>query len=192
MLLVVDSLQLLVAMMRSQYLHARMTGESSSEYEQGQWDVDALTSRLKALARELDITVIATFEHFLSHRNLASQLAESDPTYRGLLNTTQFADTVMMLSRQGASLLNLQDYFKTSLAGTPLENRISPLTDNLARLENDYRQTKEFRALRSEFAVLDILKNRNGTRDKILYVYHKPISLFEPIDFHGDVPPVNV
>jgi replicative DNA helicase len=188
MLLVVDSLQLLVAMMRSQYLHARMAGEAGGEFEQGQWDVDALTSRLKALARELDITVIATFEHFLSHRNLASQLSESDPAFRQLLNSTQFADTVMMLSRQGSSLLNLQDYFKTSLAGTPLENRVTPLNDNLARLEADYRQTKEFRALRSEFAVLDIVKNRNGTRDKVLYVYHKPVSLFEPIDYHGDVP----
>jgi replicative DNA helicase len=188
MLLVVDSLQLLVAMMRSQYLHSRMAGEVEGEVEQGQWDVDALTSRLKALARELDITVLATFEHFLTHRTLASQLSESDPAYRQLLNSSQFADTVMMLSRQGASLLNLRDYFRTSLAGTPLENRVGPLSDNLARLENDYRQTKEFRALRSEFAVLDILKNRNGTRDKILYVYHKPISLFEPIDYHGEVP----
>jgi replicative DNA helicase len=189
MLLVVDSLQLLVAMMRSLYLHNRMAGsEAEGETEYSQWDVDSLTSRLKALARELDITIIATFEHFVSHRTLASQLSENDPAYRQLLNSTQFADTVMMLSRQGASLLNLRDYFRTSLAGTPLENRVGPLSDNLARLEGDYRQTKEFRALRSEFAVLDILKNRNGTRDKVLYVYHKPISLFEPIDYHGEVP----
>ena len=182
-LLVVDSLQLMVGMIRSVWAERALMTESEIARELAQWDVSSLSSRLKALSRELDIAVLATFEHHYTLRNLASQLAETDPAYQQLLHDTQFADTAMVLSRQGASLLNLRDFFKTHLTGTPLEHRVAPITKKLEELEDGYRRTKEFEALRSEFAVLDIIKNRSGPCDKVLFVYHKPLSHLQPLEY---------
>jgi len=180
MLLVVDSLQLMVAMMRARNAE---TGSESAASEITGWDVDILTSRLKAMARELDIAVLATFEHFISHRGLFSELSENDPAARDLLFSTQFADTVMVLVRQGNSLLNLRDYFKTHFTGTPREPEIEPIVTELDRIENECNQTRDFEILSSEFAVFDIVKNRSGSREKVLFIHHRPVSVFEPLDY---------
>ena len=183
LLLVVDSLQLMVAMMRATYAEEALTGDSSNLGQLSRWDVDTLTSRLKALARELDITVLATFEHYISHRGLFSDISESDPAARQLLFNTQFADAVIVLTRQGVSLLNLQDYFQSAYTGTPLEKEIEPIFDELKRLEQAYRQTEEFESLDSEFVVLDVVKNRNGIQDKVLMIHNKPVATFEPLAY---------
>jgi len=180
MLLVVDSLQLMVAMMRARNAE---TGSESAASEITGWDVDILTSRLKAMARELDIAVLATFEHFISHRGLFSELSENDPAARDLLFSTQFADTVMVLVRQGNSLLNLRDYFKTHFTATPREPEIEPIVTQLDRIENECNQTRDFEILSSEFAVFDIVKNRSGSREKVLFIHHRPVSVFEPLDY---------
>jgi replicative DNA helicase len=180
-LLVVDSLQLMVAMIRA--MRPERGGEMELTAEALQWSVEMLTSRLKALARELDVTVLATLEHQLTHRGIASERADADPAMQRIYTDTQFADTVMLLTRQGASLLNLRDYFKTQYSDTPQESRIELANSTLSEIEKSYRQTQEFQALRSEFAVLDIIKNRNGPREKILFISHKPTSCFEPLEY---------
>lgn len=182
-LLVIDSLQLMVAMMRARWAERHLGGEGEAAAEISQWDVETLTSRLKALARELDITVVATMEHYAQHNVFAGEQGEEDSMLQQLFLDTQFADTVMLLSRQGDSLQNLRDYFKGVLTGTPHEPRIKPLEEKLLKLESDYRKTKEFKARGSEFAVLELIKNRSGPRDKILFVYHKPLSSFEPLEY---------
>ena len=186
LLLVVDSLQLMVAMMRATYAEETLTGESGAGAQLTRFDVDTLTSRLKALARELDITVLATFEHYISHRGLFSDISESDPAARQLLFNTQFADAVVVLSRQGVSLLNLRDYFQSSYTGTPREREIEPIFKELQRLEAAYRKTEDFESLQSEFVVLDVVKNRNGTQDKVLMIHNKPVSTFEPLEYLKD------
>lgn len=181
-LIVIDSLQLMAAMMRAQ--QADLAEESGNTGQMpNRWDVDALTSRLKALARELDVTILATFDYYISHRGLFSELTENDPATRELLFNTQFADVVMVLVRQGNSLLNLRDYFKTHLIGTPREHEIEPLIAKLTSLEEEHSRSDEFQALTSEFIVLDIVKNRSGPCDKILYIHKKPISIFEPLSY---------
>ena len=182
MLLVIDSLQLMVAMMRAMWAEGALGGEATAK-QMAQWDVDTLTSRLKALARELDITVLATFEQYVVHRSMASELSENDPAVRSLLYSTQFADSVLVLLRQGGSLLNLRDHFKTHLTGSPQEPLLSQFTDRLKLFEEKYRQTKEFQTQQSEFIIADIIKNRSGPRDKVLFVYHKATSYFKPLDY---------
>jgi len=187
MLLIVDSLQLMVAMMRAHHAELALGEEGVvPERQLSRWDVGTLTSRLKALARELDIVVLATFEHYVSHRGLFSELSENDPEARELLFNTQFADTVTVVSRQGNSLLNLRDYFKTHLIGTPREAEIEPIHERLQKLETDCRDTKDFESLNSEFVVLDIIKNRSGALDKILAIYHRPYFYFEPLEYLDD------
>jgi len=183
MLLVVDSLQLMVALMRALWAEHALSGELGGIAEMSHWDIETLTSRLKAMARELDVTVLATMEHNVSHRGIAGDRSEGDPAMQRLFSDTQFADAVMILSRLGASLLNLRDYYKTRYSDTPLEGRIAEINARLLEYEEMYKQTQEFQALRSEFAVLDIVKNRSGPRDKILYVSHKPTSSFEPLEY---------
>lgn len=189
MLLIADSLQLMVAMMRAHHAEMSLGEETGIPVRQlTRWDVGTLTSRLKALARELDIVVLATFEHYVSHRGLFSDLSESDPAARELLFNTQFADSVLVVARQGSSLLNLRDYFKVHFTGTPREQEIEPIHKRLARYETDCRDTKDFESLNSEFVVLDIIKNRSGPLEKVLFIYHRPYSQFEPLDYLADEP----
>lgn len=183
-ILVVDSLQLLVSIMRANWVERVSEGENMALRELARWDAESLTSKLKAMARELDITVLATHELYTSSRNLTADGATNDPVVQDLYNQTQFADTVMVLTRLGASLLNLRDWIRSSFSGTPLESRIPQIEKRLQKLEDDYRQTQQFQQMRSEFTVLDIVKNRSGPRDKVLFAYHKPTSHFEPVDYH--------
>lgn len=183
MLLVVDSLQLMVAMMRAHDVELAQLEGAAAGAATTRWDVDTLTSRLKAFARELDIAVLATFEHFISHRGLFSELSENDPAVRELLFSTQFADTVMVLVRQGNSLLNLRDYFKTHFTGTPREPEVEPILEELNRIELECSQTRDFETLNSEFVIFDIVKNRSGAREKVLFIHHKPVTVFEPLDY---------
>src|SRR5205085_1511579 len=91
--LVVDSLQLMVAVMGAIYNRTDANGADNASI--GEEDVRILAGRLKGMARELDITVMATMEYYDCSRCLAEL---SDPeTLAHLFFNTQFADTVMLL-----------------------------------------------------------------------------------------------
>ncbi len=183
-ILVVDSLQLLVSIMRANWVERTLEGENLAMRELARWDVESLTSKLKAMARELDITVLATNELYSNNRALTTDGGTIDPVIQELYNQTQFADTVMVLTKLGASLLNLRDWMRSNYSGTPKEPMIPQVEKRLQKLEDDYRQTQQFQQMKSEFTVLDVVKNRSGPRDKVLFAYHKPTSHFEPIDYH--------
>jgi replicative DNA helicase len=96
---------------------------------------------------------------------------------------TQFADTVMMLSRQGPSLKALCDSVRAQLQGTPLESKVEEMTKRLSEIEKRYQATEPFASLDAEFALLEILKNRSGPVDKIAFAFHKCCSRFEPVEY---------
>ena len=179
-LLVIDSLQLMVAMLRARSGKPSLNGDSTSLARE--IDVDILTSHLKALARELDITIVATFEYF--NRGEHNQLfRENNPAILELLHSTQFADTVFMISRLRNNLDELKEYYRDSYAGTPLEGKVAGIQQKLANIEQKYQQTPEFQDMQSEFSVLDIVKNRIGITEKVLFLHSKPVSSFTPIDY---------
>ena len=89
----------------------------------------------------------------------------------------------MVLTRQGAGLSKLKDFYRTTLSGTPSESSMSPILRRIDEIEATHINEEEFRNLTSEYAVLDILKNRSGAREKVVYSYHKAISTFEPINY---------
>jgi replicative DNA helicase len=179
-LLVVDSLQLMVAVMRAIY---NRDGEGGAGIfgNIGQEDVRILAGRLKGIARELDVTVLATLEHYDGSRALVEQADAA--TMSQLFFDTQFADTVMQLSRQGPSLKALCENLRAQLQGTPLESKVDELTKKLTAVEQKFQATESFRQLDSEFAILDILKNRSGPVDKVALAFHKKYSRFEPVEY---------
>jgi replicative DNA helicase len=179
-LLVVDSLQLMVAVMRAIYNRGDAEGADifGNIHEE---DVRILAGRLKGLARELDVTVLATMEHYDCSRCLAEQ---ADPDVLAhLFFDTQFADTVMMLSRQGATLKPLSDSVRGQLRGTPLESKVEGMTARIGEIEKRYQALDSFARLESEFALLDIIKNRSGPVDKVAFAFHKNYCRFEPLDY---------
>ncbi|MDQ3023865.1 MAG: DnaB helicase C-terminal domain-containing protein [bacterium] len=179
-LLVVDSLQLMVAVMRAVY--NRPDGQSTDFFGSiGEEDVRILAGRLKGIARELDVTVLATMEHYDSSRSLIEQCDSA--RIAQLFFDTQFADTVMLLSRQGPSLKALCDSLRAQLKNTPLEHKVDDLTRRLGEIEKHYQGTESFAQLNSEFALLDILKNRSGPVDKVAFAFHKNFSRFEPLEY---------
>ncbi len=179
-LLVIDSLQLMVAMLRARSGNPSLNGDATSAGRE--IDVDILTSHLKAMARELDITIVATFEYF--HRGNSNHLfLENNPAVMELLHSTQFADTVFMISRLRNNLDELKEYYRESYAGTPLEGKVGQIHQKLTEIEQKHLKSKEFLEMKSEFSVLDIVKNRIGITEKVLFIHSKPISSFLPVDY---------
>ncbi|MCB1219881.1 MAG: hypothetical protein H7A35_09880 [Planctomycetales bacterium] len=178
-LLVIDSLQLMVAMLRARSGKASLNGDGTGGRE---IDVDILTSHLKAMARELDVTILATFEYF-NRGNSTHQFLENNPAVLELLHSTQFADTVFMISRLRTNLDELKEYYRESYSGTPLEGKVTKIQQKLAEIEQKHMQSDEFREMNSEFAVLDIVKNRIGITEKVLFIHNKPTSCFNPVDY---------
>jgi replicative DNA helicase len=174
MLLVIDSLQLMVALLRS--VGGRYEGDSGVPLHLSELDVRSLTGRLKSLARELDISILATLEHYETEGSAAHNLTQ-------LFVDTQFADTVMLLSRHGASLHLLADSLRTQLANTPLEGRVDDLMKKVSDLEHTFLREPGFASLDSEFAILEVLKNRSGPVDKVALAFHKRFASFEPIEY---------
>jgi replicative DNA helicase len=184
-ILVVDTLQLLAAMMRTtaqDYL-----GELHTERRMVMNVVD-LTARLKSLCREEDIAVLATLEHIQPHRGLSSEYVQDDPSLRSLMDCSQFADTLVQLLRQNGSLLNLRDYYSTRFRGTPQEAQLPAILDAIDKAELEYNSRQDVNRLRSEFIVADIIKNRSGGTEKVLFVYNRPVSNFEPMDYLPPMP----
>jgi replicative DNA helicase len=180
-LLVIDSLQLMVAVMRA--IYTRRDVEADIFADISEEDVRILAGRLKALARELDVTVLATLEHYDSERIGTPWHAAQNLTR--LLFDTQFADTVMLLSRTGASLGSLSDSLRAQVTGSSLEGKIDDLLQRVSGIEKRYQGTDGFASMDSEFAVLDILKNRSGPVDKVAFAFHKTFSQFEPIEYQS-------
>ena len=182
MMLVIDSLQLMVAMMRSMVAERRHDDLAVGNGHFG-WEVETLTSRLKALAREQDIVVLATLEYYGSRYSLSSEQGEHVGEHEDLLHITQFSDAVMELTRQGSTLTRLKDFYRTHLSGTPRESTLQPILHRMEEIEAEHVRNDEFRNMTSEFAVLDIIKNRSGAREKVLYNYRKAVSTFEPVNY---------
>jgi replicative DNA helicase len=179
-LLIIDSLQLMMAQLRARGGERSLNSDAQAGARD--IDVDILTSHLKAMARELDITIVATFEYF-SRGDELQPFQENSAAILDLLHSTQFADTVFMITRLRNNLSDLKDYYKVALAGTPLEGRIASVQQKLAGIEQKYLQTEDFRNMQSEFSVLDIVKNRIGITEKVLYIHNKPISTFTPLEY---------
>ncbi|MCB1216482.1 hypothetical protein KDL44_03775 [bacterium] len=178
-LLVIDSLQLMVAMLRARSGKPSLNGDGSGGRE---IDVDTLTSHLKAMARELDITILATFEYF-NRGNSTHLFLENNPAVLDLLHSTQFADTVFMISRLRNNLDELKEYYRESYKGTPLAARVAKIEQKLSEIEQKHLASEDFRDMHSEFSVLDIVKNRIGITEKVLFVHSKPVSSFNPVDY---------
>ncbi|MCC7479118.1 hypothetical protein IT575_11755 [bacterium] len=187
-LLVIDSLQLLLAVLRTNASASSLGAELELTAARADLDVQMLTARLKAIARELDIAVLATMEYY-DQRICAmgpeqqSGAGERNQSMAALFHDTQFADTLMMLHRAGASLESLRGFYASG--GGSANGEAQLWQARLAEIEKQRRATEEFKHLDSEFAVLDVLKNRAGPADKVLLVLNKPYASFEPLDFKG-------
>ncbi len=183
LLLIIDSVQLMVALLRSIASERSIAGEREFGPEIGSLDVQTLTGRLKALARELDVAVLATMEYYGGPIERASENEGCSQSLTQLYYDTQFADTVMMLSRQGQSLQGVASNISRSCSGGADAEKAKLSATRLKELETQYLASSEFKELGSEFVMLDILKNRTGPADKLAFVYHKAFSSFEPLDF---------
>jgi len=170
---VIDSLQLLLA-------HMRAAGEAEENY-----DLDMLTSMLKTLARELDITIYATSEYYSEHNSFYAGVDPANTDLKSLYQSTQFADTVSILSNQGTRLHNLVDYYRSSLADTHEEQNTEELVRRLQDIEEKLRSSEDRKTLQSVFCVLDIIKNRGGMSSKVLFIYNRATASFEPVEYAG-------
>ncbi len=187
-LLVIDSLQLLLAVLRTNAAAASLGAELELTAARADLDVQMLTARLKAIARELDIAVLATMEYYdqricaLGPEQQAGG-GERNSSMATLFHDTQFADTLMMLHRSGSSLEPLRAFYASG--GGSANGEAENWQRHLSELEKQRRATFEFKHQDSEFCVLDVLKNRSGPADKVLLVLNKPYASFEPLDFKG-------
>jgi replicative DNA helicase len=182
-LLVVDSLQLMVALLRSVWSERSMAGEREFAAEIAALDVQTLAGRLKALARELDVAVLATLEFYGRTRDMATEAVGCSDEVVKLFYDTQFADTVMMLCRQGKSLAKLSEALKADTERASQPGNGDKFVKRVAELEKKWLDSREFAELGSEFVLLDILKNRIGPADKLAFVHHKAFVTFEPLDY---------
>lgn len=182
-MLVIDSLQLMLAILRTNSAAASLGQELELSAARAELDLQMLTARLKAIARELDIVVLATLEYY------DQQMCGMEPATgydRGrslsrLFHDTQFADTLMLLHRSGTSLETLRGFYASG--GGRANGEAANWQKKLEEIEKQRRDTPEFRHLDSEFAILDLMKNRSGPADKVLLVLHKPFASFEPLDY---------
>jgi len=170
-LMVIDSLQLLLAQMKA----AREVDET--------FDLDMLTSILKSMARELDITIYATSEYYTEHNCFSSGIDPTNADLKQLHQNTQFADTVAIFTNQDTRMHNLIDFYRSTLAGTQKEERTDRIVAQLQEIEDKLRKSKDARRKRSIFSVLDIIKNRGGVTSKVVFVYHRSTASFEPVDY---------
>jgi replicative DNA helicase len=170
-LVVIDSLQLLLA-------HMRVAREA-----EGGYNLDMLTSMLKTMARELDITIYATTEYYAEHNSFYAGVDPANTDLKELYQSTQFADTVSILSNQGTRLHNLIDYYRSTLAGTHQEQETGKLVKRLQGIEDEMRESEACKAMQSAFCVLDIIKNRGGMTNKILFIHNRATASFEPVEY---------
>jgi len=168
---VIDSLQLLLAQIKA-------GTESMNAYDQ-----ETLTSHLKALARELDVTMYVTVEYYAEHHSFSTRLETGNRELKELYQSSQFADAVAILSPQGCHLSNLIDYYQSAFSGTPQEESAQRITERLHEAEEKLAKCKECREHNSVFTVLDIIKNRGGTTSKVLFISHRGIADFEPVEY---------
>ncbi len=169
--MVIDSLQLLLAQMKA-----------AKEVDE-QFDLDMLTSILKSMARELDITIYATSEYYTEHNSFSSGIDPTNTDLKQLHQNTQFADTVAIFTNQDTSMHNLIDFYRSTLAGTPREERTDRVVKRLREIEEELRASEETRSKGSVFAVLDIIKNRGGLTSKVVFIYHRSTASFEPVTY---------
>ncbi len=168
---IIDSLQLMLA-------HVKASKETEEHV-----DLDMLTSMLKSMARELDITIYATAEHYTEHHSFYSGIDPTNPDLKELYQGTQFADTVGVFTNQGTHLHALIDFYRSTLAGSSEEERGEQLVNQLRKIETELTTSKERRERQSVFSVLDIIKNRGGMTSKVLFIYNRRTASFEPVEY---------
>jgi len=168
---VIDSLQLLLAQIKAR-------AETGNSYDQ-----ETLTSRLKAMARELDVTMFVTVEYYAEHHSFSSRLEVGNQELKRLYESTQFADAVAILSPQGCHLSDLADYYQSAFSGTPQEEVAHRVIERLKQAEENLPQREDCRELSSVFTVLDVIKNRSGMTAKVVFIFHRAIADFEPVEY---------
>jgi len=176
---VLDSLQLMLANVRAQ--------NPSIAY-----DLNTLTSRVKSLARELDVIVLATSEYYATYDDMKEREALSSPIVQQFYQETQFADTVGILYNLGCSLKPLKDFYRSMYPEAFRKEYVEKVVGNLTHLEKEAASRCPDEDSPFAFTMLDIIKNRGGLHSKALFRFEKTISTFEPIEFldlpaHRDV-----
>lgn len=168
---VIDSLQLLLAQIKA----GNETGNS--------YDQETITSHLKAMARELDVTMYVTVEYYAEHHSFSSRLEAGSQELKQLYQSTQFADAVAILSPQGCHLSNLIDYYQSTFSGTPQEEMAHRVVERLRQAEERLAQDEAYREKKSEFTILDMIKNRGGMTAKVVFIYHRAVADFEAVEY---------
>jgi len=169
MFVVLDSLQLLLANINA---HTDTTV-----------DMNILTSRIKSLARELDISILATNEYLLDYHHFYPTSDISNKVIVRFYQDTQFADSVCFLVSQDKSLSNISKYFQMNYTQAVHQNTVNEIVAKLGELEKQLRDNPRTRKFSGGFTVLEVIKNRGGKRGKVLFIHERAISRFVPLEY---------
>jgi len=167
---VLDSLQLLLA-------------NINAGHTERQIDMNVLTSRIKSLARELDISILATNEYLLDYHHFYPTSDISNKVIVRFYQDTQFADVVCFLVSQDRSLTNIIKYFQINYSRPSHRKEVDEIVAKLTELEKQLREGKRVNELASCFTVLEVIKNRGGKRGKVLFIQERSISNFIPLEY---------
>jgi replicative DNA helicase len=167
---VLDSLQLMLANVRAQ--NPGVT-----------YDLNTLTSRVKSLARELDVIVLTTSEYYAAYDDMTERETLSNPIVQQFYQETQFADTVGIVYGLGCSLKLMKDFFRATYPEPFRKEYLERIVGNLSRLEKEAAAKCTEGDCSIAFTMLDIIKNRGGIHSKVLFQFEKAISTFRPVDF---------
>lgn len=167
---VLDSIQLLLA-------------NINASQPDRQIDMNILTSRIKSLARELDISILATNEYLLDYQHFYPKSDISNKVILRFYHETQFADSVCFLVSQNKSLSNIINYFETNYTEKSLKAEVEQIVARLKELEKELQKHPRTQQFAGIFSVLEVIKNRGGKRGKVLFVHERAISNFIPLTY---------
>ncbi len=167
---VLDSLQLLLA-------------NINAANPDRQIDMNILTSRIKSLARELDISILATNEYLLDYHHFYPTSDISNKVIVRFYQDTQFADAVYFLVSQDKSLSNIIKYFQINYTRPSNQQEISDIVARLTELERQLADNPRAKKFSSTFSVLEVIKNRSGKRGKVMFIHERALSSFIPLEY---------
>ncbi len=152
-------------------------------------DMNIITSRIKSLARELDISILATNEYLLDYHHFYPTSDISNKVIVRFYQDTQFADSVCFLVSQDKSLSNIIKYFQINYTLSSQQDEVAKIVSKLTDIERQFKDNPRSDKFSGHFSVLEVIKNRGGKRGKVLFFHERSISSFIPIDyrdFEGD------
>lgn len=167
---VLDSVQLLLA-------------NINAAHTDRQIDMNIITSRIKSLARELDISILATNEYLLDYHHFYPTSDISNKVIVRFYQDTQFADSVCFLVSQDKSLSNIIKYFQINYTLSTHQDEVAKIVSKLTDIERQFRDNARSDKYSGHFSVLEVIKNRGGKRGKVLFFHERAISNFIPIDY---------